>query len=471
MKTFLTRLGLICALVLTGLPVAAAPLGTAFTYQGRVQNGTNPVTGLFDFRFAVYDAAAAGNQVGPTLNQSAVPVTNGLFLATLDFGAGAFDANARWLDIAVRTNNAATFTTLSPRQPLTPTPAALYASTAGTATLASGVAAGTVTATALASGAVTPAKLASDSNGLARVTAGTLAINSNAVTLSVNEFLNDRDLFLRGDLNHGLGWYGSGKSFSGSVVDGPVLYGYAGGGLGTVHSGTASNLALAWNSVGNVAIDPWGQNAGAASPGLVFGWETSGEAIASKRTTGGNQYGLDFYTGSLPRLSIAQSGNVGIGTNNPQTALHVAGTVTAGAFTGNGAGLTNLGSASLAPGAVTADKIAPGAVSQLGAPDGSPLNAVQVDTNGWVGIGTNTPSAALQITGGKALLGLVVYDTVQDGLSGVTSLAGASGVAASGNLLAVAAAAASAVTLFDSSTSNLTHSADCSSTKRRIRKK
>lgn len=43
--------------------------------------------------------------------------------------------------------------------------------------------------------------------------------------------------------------------------------------------------------------------------GLVFG-ENSGEGIASKRTSGGNQYGLDFYTNYTRRLSIDLNGNL-----------------------------------------------------------------------------------------------------------------------------------------------------------------
>src|SRR5882672_5357672 len=54
-------------------------------------------------------------------------------------------------------------------------------------------------------------------------------------------------------------------------------------------------------------------------------------------------------------------------------------------------------SAMLANGAVTSPKIAPGALSALDAPDGSPLRALFVNTNGAVGIGTNTSGAALQV--------------------------------------------------------------------------
>ena len=102
------------------LSLHAAPLGTALTYQGRLQDGTNAATGLYDLRFALYDAASGPAQVGATVAKSATGVTNGLFTVLLDFGA-VFGSEARWLETAVRTNGAASFATLAPRQPLTPT--------------------------------------------------------------------------------------------------------------------------------------------------------------------------------------------------------------------------------------------------------------------------------------------------------------------------------------------------------------
>jgi hypothetical protein len=44
---------------------------------------------------------------------------------------------------------------------------------------------------------------------------------------------------------------------------------------------------------------------------LIFG-SGSGEGIASKRTSGGNQYGLDFYSNYISRMSISNSGVVSI---------------------------------------------------------------------------------------------------------------------------------------------------------------
>src|SRR5690349_16533133 len=40
-----------------------APIGSGFTYQGRLTNGGNPASGPYDFVFTLFDAASAGNQI------------------------------------------------------------------------------------------------------------------------------------------------------------------------------------------------------------------------------------------------------------------------------------------------------------------------------------------------------------------------------------------------------------------------
>src|SRR5262245_18409008 len=96
-------LAVITLFALSARLAAAAPLGTAFTYQGRLTAGGNPPTGLYDFQFALYDAATGTNAFS-TNTLTAVPVTNGLYTVALDFGSGSFDGNSRFLDISVRTN-------------------------------------------------------------------------------------------------------------------------------------------------------------------------------------------------------------------------------------------------------------------------------------------------------------------------------------------------------------------------------
>jgi hypothetical protein len=114
-------------------PLASAHAqGTAFTYQGRLNDGTNPASGVYDFSFALFNASTGGSQVGGTVTNLAVGVTNGLFTTTLDFG-GVFTGNPAWLAISVRTNGMGGFTSLNPLQNLTPTPYASYSANAGNA--------------------------------------------------------------------------------------------------------------------------------------------------------------------------------------------------------------------------------------------------------------------------------------------------------------------------------------------------
>jgi hypothetical protein len=88
-------------------------------------------------------------------------------------------------------------------------------------------------------------------------------------------------------------------------------------GIGT--GGPTENLTVA----NGMLIDQANANTGTIANSLKFG-ASSGEAIASRRQPGTNQFGLDFYTGNITRMSITNGGNVGIGTTNPFGRLHIA---------------------------------------------------------------------------------------------------------------------------------------------------
>ena len=152
----LALVGLLLA-VLAGNHATAAPAGTAFTCQGRLNSAGVPANGVYVMDFALFNAASSGTQVGATLTNSAVAVTNGLFNVTLDFGTGIFPGGARWLEMGVTTNGGGTFTTLSPRLQLTPTPYAITANTASNllGTLPSAQLSGTVGNAQLANNAIT----------------------------------------------------------------------------------------------------------------------------------------------------------------------------------------------------------------------------------------------------------------------------------------------------------------------------
>src|ERR1039458_2410021 len=77
---------------------AQSASSTAFTYQGRLTDTGSSASGGYDLTFAVFDADNSGSQVGATLTNSAVALSNGLFTVALDFGAGIFTGPDRWLE-------------------------------------------------------------------------------------------------------------------------------------------------------------------------------------------------------------------------------------------------------------------------------------------------------------------------------------------------------------------------------------
>jgi hypothetical protein len=104
--------------------------GTAFTYQGQLKHDGSPVNGTCDFEFGLWDSSSGGLQVSDTTTQTvpSVTVTNGLFTASIDFGASAFNGDARWLDIQVNCTGA--FVPLT-RQAVTAAPYSLFALSTG----------------------------------------------------------------------------------------------------------------------------------------------------------------------------------------------------------------------------------------------------------------------------------------------------------------------------------------------------
>ena len=156
-------LAVLAILVIVNQSTAFAQ-GTAFTYNGRLNDGASPANGNYDLSFTLYNALTNGTGYG-ALTNAATPVTNGLFTVTLDFG-GVFNGSNYWLELAARTNGGAAFSTLSPRQPLTPTPYAIYAANSGSADAVAGAnIVGTVPLAQLPSAVVTNNETGANLNG------------------------------------------------------------------------------------------------------------------------------------------------------------------------------------------------------------------------------------------------------------------------------------------------------------------
>src|SRR5436190_17292167 len=123
--------------------------GTAFTYQGRLNDNGVAATGRYDMRFKLFVDPLGNNQTGSTVVSNAVSVTNGLFVVMLDFGS-VFKGSNYWLEVDVKTNLAGAYVNLNPLQPITPTPYAIFAENAGTAGLGGGTYGAAVTFSNLA---------------------------------------------------------------------------------------------------------------------------------------------------------------------------------------------------------------------------------------------------------------------------------------------------------------------------------
>src|SRR5258706_13261040 len=118
----------LCTLIRVAASSAQTPLGDEFTYQGRLAGSGIPAIGNADFQFSLLDAQTGRTMVAPMLLKQDVALIDRVFTVALDFGAAAFNGDARWIEVAVRTPaGAGGFTTLNPRQPITAAPHATYA--------------------------------------------------------------------------------------------------------------------------------------------------------------------------------------------------------------------------------------------------------------------------------------------------------------------------------------------------------
>ncbi len=120
----------LAATAATVFPALAQPV----SYQGRFTDNAQTPVGDYQLRFTVYNSVSGGNAVGSALTRSVTMVASdgGIFsFQDLNFGPGVFTGPLRWLEIAV-SKSGEPFTALSPRQPLNPTPQAIYAERSGT---------------------------------------------------------------------------------------------------------------------------------------------------------------------------------------------------------------------------------------------------------------------------------------------------------------------------------------------------
>jgi len=283
----LARLLLLLLLSTLNYPLSTSAQGTAFTYQGRLNDGANPANGNYDLQFTIYDALSAGNSVAGPITNAPTGATNGLFTVTLDFGSGAFTGPALWLEIGVRTNGSAgVYTTLAPRRALTPAPYAIFSENIA------GNAIGTAN---LQNSAVTSAKIA-----VPLSLAGTLA---GQAVIAGNNSAAGSGSGLSGTGDTGVSGTGVTTGVSGSSTNGTGVLGVASGGGGS--SGVRGNntsdgygvLGTAGTNGDGVAGFSSGTGAGVfgSSGSTGYGVEgvasSSGTGVAGFSSTSDGVYG------------------------------------------------------------------------------------------------------------------------------------------------------------------------------------
>lgn len=329
MKKLFTTLGLVAAFA---AGVHAAPLGTAFTYQGRLNDGGAPANGNYDMIFNLYDDATNGTVLGTFSIFGAVPVTNGLFTVELnsygEFGTNAFNGEARWLQIGVRTNNndlANPWINLTPRQPLNCAPQAMFAqsaSSADNANMAATVPDGAITGSKLASGAVQANNLAPG------------AVSWNAITgipAGFADGVDDNTTNSAGDHQHfGSKWSGSASwgiglgvtNTSGAFAAG--VYGQQGDGSGFPYL------------FGSVAAGVWGESSQGSGVYGASGYENGNGVFGYAAKTNGNNAGVAGQS-----VSTSGAGVRGLATATTGETVGVRGE----SLSGDGSGVTGIASA------------------------------------------------------------------------------------------------------------------------------
>jgi hypothetical protein len=421
--------------------------GTAFTYEGQLQNNGSPANGLYDFQFSLSNAPSGGSQVGGTVTKLAVGVTNGLFTTSLDFGS-VFTGNATWLAISVRTNNPANtlaYVPLTPLQALTPTPYAIFANTSSNLS-------GTVSATQL-NGAVGNGQLANNS---VTVNAGTGLSGGGAVALGASTTLNNAGVTAlaggggvtvsasSGSVTLGstatsantanaiVSRDGSGDFSAGSVtLDGslnlPAYYPVIYSGSALVLRGDYYGNFFIGSGAGNLTLS--GQANTAIGDGALasvtsgFYNTANGNGALGNNTSGSDNIALGYLAG----LYISTgSGNIDIGNQGSSTDTNIirigsaqSQTFIAGVINGNGAGLTNLSASQLSSGTLPLAQL-PGAVITN--------NAAGVTLNGTLnGNGSGlTGLNASQLTSGVVPTSVLPgfqspYDTIGGGQGNTAS--------------------------------------------------
>ena len=388
-----TRIFLTIVLLLAGT-IAARAQSTAFTYQGKLTDGGGPANGNYDLIFQLFDTAdSRGGQQSEVVKSLNVPVSDGIFTVTLDFGACAncFNGESRFLEISVRRSGSVEFTTLSPRQPLTSTPYAVHSLSSATSDFA-----------------IDAQQLGGLGADQYVQTTDTRLTNARTPTAGSSNYIQNTTSPQAGTNLNITGNGIAGGMFSANVLNATSQYNLSGQrvlgadaanqntflGLGTGSSPAGKNNSFFGHNSGNSGISGsfnafFGNRAGlnntSGGGNNFFGWE------AGKATTTGS--GNVYVGGQAGLKNVGGNNNVAIGDGSGSSLVNG----TQNTFVGSGADGTGIISNATAIGSnATVTR----------------SNALVLGNNVDVGIGTSNPTTigdrgrVLDVQGKKAVLRL-----------------------------------------------------------------
>jgi hypothetical protein len=339
--TTILTLGLMLALM-AGLSLAQglapeAAMGTAFTYQGKLNDGGGPANGDYDFEFKLYDVDSGGTALA-TVAVDDVTVADGLFTVQLDFGSDAFTGDARWLEIGVRPGSSSgVYTTLTPRQPLTPVPHALYASKtpwSGLVSVPAGFADGVDDDTTYSAGtglSLVGTTFSADTAYLQQRVSGTCSAG-NAIRVVNADGTVTCEAVTGGPHDHwGETWTGTG---TGLTLSGGSI-GVSGSGSSCGVYGTSSDVGVCGQATTGAGVVASGANGvesvgsdygtyGSGGTAGIYGTSSNGTGVYGHSTNGDGVYGTTT-SGTGVYGTAPTTGTVGIATATSGTAYGVYG--------------------------------------------------------------------------------------------------------------------------------------------------